>query len=116
MKAADVRILPALEPGESYIDPSFVLVETTADAAGEPLTTIHHVSSGPAGEGGDGWKVTTLGHSAQLSHAAACEWAVSYAASRNIPLVYECDETQRGVVYAAALKAGSPALSESAAK
>ena len=113
MKAADVRILPALEPGESYIDPSFVLVETTADAAGEPLTTIHHVSSGPAG---DGCKVTTLGHSAQLSHAAACEWAVSYAASCNIPLVYECDETQRGVVYAAALKVGSSALSESAAK
>jgi hypothetical protein len=116
MKAAEVRILPALAPGESYIDPSFVLVETAADAAGEPLTTIHHVSSGPGGGGSAGWKVTTLGHSAQLSHAAACEWAVSYAASRDIPLVYERDETQRGVVYAAALNAGSLALAESAAK
>src|SRR5690606_4153528 len=29
MRAADVRVLPALEPGESYVDPNFLLVETT---------------------------------------------------------------------------------------
>ena len=115
MKAADVRILPALEPGESYIDPSFMLVETVLDAAGEPITTIHHVSSS-AGQANPGWNVTTLGHSARLSHAAACEWAVSYAASRNIPLVYERDEAQRAAVYAATLRSRPPASVESAAK
>ena len=65
MKAADVRILPALDPGESYVDPSFLLVETANDAAGEAVTTIHHVAS--ATGDGDGWKVATLGHSARRS-------------------------------------------------
>ena len=116
MKAADVRILPALDPGESYVDPSFLLVETANDAAGEAVTTIHHVAS--ATGDGDGWKVATLGHSARLSHAAACEWAVSYAASRDIPLVYERDDTQRGAAYAAAHSAGTTAsgAADSAAK
>ncbi len=112
MKAADVRMLPALDPGESYLDPSFVLVETSFDSAGEPVTTIHHVSSETGAE--DGWKISTLGHAARLGHAAACEWAVSYAASRNIPLVYERDETLRPP-YAAALS-GSTGRSESASK
>ena len=40
MKATDVRIQKALDPGESYIDPSFLLVETTADDDGDSVTTI----------------------------------------------------------------------------
>lgn len=115
MKAADVRILAALEPGESYVDPNFLLVETTSDAASEPVTTIHHVRSEASDRGG--WNVTSLGHSTRLSHAAACEWAVSYAASRDIPLVYERDDHQRAV-YAAALSTAAPTVgvSDSAAK
>lgn len=115
MRAADVRILAALEPGESYVEPNFLLVETTRDAACEPVTTIHHVRSEGIDRGG--WNVTSLGHSTRLSHAAACEWAVSYAASRDIPLVYERDDHQRAA-YAAALNTTAPAdgVKESAAK
>ena len=112
MKATEVRILPALDPGESYIEPVFLLVETAFDESGEPVTTIDHVSSAIV-DGREGWTVRTLGQSVPLTHAAAREWAVSYAASRGIPLVYERDTTGDG--YAAALNVGAPAPGAGAA-
>ena len=36
VKATEVRILKALDPGESYVDPAFLLVETHFDDNGEP--------------------------------------------------------------------------------
>ena len=57
--------------------------------------------------------ITTLGQSVPMTHAAACEWAVSFAASRNIPLVYERDETVDST-YAAALN--EPLSASSASK
>jgi hypothetical protein len=103
MKATEVRILPALDPGDSYVDPVFLLVETTLAADGEPLTTIEQISS----DGGHGWTVRTVGQ-VPVTHSAACEWAVSYAASRNIPVVYERDETAT-TGQAAALSPGTGA-------
>ena len=107
MKATEVRILPALEPGDSYVDPVFVLVETSLDDCGEPVTTIDHMSTKQV-DGRDRWNVMTLGQSVPMTHAAALEWAVSYAASRNIPLVYERDATVED--YAASLSGRFPAL------
>jgi len=92
MKATAVRVLPALDPGESYVDPVFLLVETTVADDGETVTTIDQISS-HTDDGKEGWVVTTLGQSVSMTHSGACEWAVSYAASRNIPLVYERDAT-----------------------
>jgi hypothetical protein len=92
MKASEVRILPALDPGESYVEPAFMLVETTLDANGDPVTTIEHISSRKVGARTH-WQVATLGQAVPLSHAAALEWAVSYAASRDVPVVYERDES-----------------------
>jgi hypothetical protein len=114
MKATEVRILRALDPGESYIEPVFVLVETDFDESGEPVTTIDHVSSAIV-EAREGWSVRTLGQSVPMTHAAAREWAVSYAASRGIPLVYERDTTGDGDGYAAALNVGAPAPGAGAA-
>jgi hypothetical protein len=114
MKATEVRILKALDPGESYVDPAFLLVETCLDADGEPLTTIEHVSSQTAGAK-PRWKIVTLGHSVPLSHAAALEWAVSFAASRNIPVVYERDEPV-GSGYAATLSGAVRLAASSAPK
>lgn len=82
MKATEVRILPALEPGESYVDPVFVLVETSLNECGDTVTTIDHVSSKQV-DGRDRWHVTTLGQSVPLTHASALEWAVSYAELRH---------------------------------
>ena len=93
MKAADVRIAKALDPGESYVDPSFLLVETTIDAERETVTTIEHLVNRSTDGGKPRWQLTTLGQSVPLSHAAALEWAVSFAASRNIPVVYERDDS-----------------------
>ena len=98
MKASEVRILPALDPGESYVEPTFMLVETALDDSGEPVTTIDHVASEIVGHKLV-WHVATLGQSVALTHASALEWAVSFAASRNVPVVYQRDEAER---YAAA--------------
>ena len=114
MKATEVRILPALDPGESYVDPAFVLVETALDNNGEPVTTIQRLASRRVGDKAR-WHVVTLGQSVPLSHAGALEWAVSLAASRNIPVVYERDETLPPR-HAAATNAGAVAASSSAAK
>jgi len=91
MRAIQVRILPALDPGESYVDPAFVLVETTVDGSDETTTTIEHVASDPV-DGKLRWRITTVGQSVPLSHAGALEWAVSFAAMHDIPIVYQRDE------------------------
>jgi hypothetical protein len=114
MKATDVRILKALDPGESYVDPAFLLVETSFDESGQPVTTIEHVSSQPT-SARPRWKVVTLGQSVPLSHAAALEWAVSFAVSRNIPVVYEREDGTGGG-YAATLNAGTRPTASSVPK
>lgn len=114
MKAIEVRILPALDPGESYVDPAFLLVETALDDNGDPVTTIERLAGRRAGDKTH-WHVATLGQSVPLSHAAALEWAVSFAASRNIPVVYERDHTL-APSHAAATNAGAVAATPSASK
>jgi hypothetical protein len=114
MKAAEVRIQKALEPGESYVDPAFVLVETTLADDGEPATTIEHVANTVV-NGKTRWKVVTLGQSVPLSHASALEWAVSFAASRGISVVYERDDSG-ALRHAAAPSSGLAAASSNAAK
>jgi hypothetical protein len=94
MKATEVRVRKALDPGESYVDPAFVLVETALGADGDAVTTIEHLSS-ESKDDRTSWRVVTLGQSVPMSHLAALEWAVSYAASRGIPVVYERDQTER---------------------
>jgi hypothetical protein len=114
MKAAEVRIHKALELGESYVDPAFVLVETTLGDDGETVTTIEHLASRIV-NGHARWQIATLGQSVPLSHAAALEWAVSFAASRDIPIVYERDDSPL-LRYAAAPNAGATASISSASK
>jgi hypothetical protein len=114
MKATEVRILPALDPGDSYVDAAFMLVETAFDDNGDPVTTMEHVASRLVGDK-TRWQVVTLGQAVPLSHAAALEWAVSFAASRNIPIVYERDNTLVPG-QAAATSAGTAVSRESAAK
>ena len=92
MKATEVRIRKALEPGDSYVDSAFLLVETVLDEGGETVTTIEHLASYVV-NGRARWKITTLGQSVPLSHAGALEWAVSFAAMRDIPVVYQRDDS-----------------------
>jgi hypothetical protein len=113
MRASQVRILPALDPGESYVDPTFVLVETTLDGVDELTTTIEHVASTPV-NGKLRWRVTTVGQSVPLTHAGALEWAVSFAAMHDIPIVYQRDEGR--VARYAATDTRPPAAASSASK
>ena len=61
------------------------------------------------------WNVTTLGQSVPLSHAAALEWAVSFAASRGVPVVYHRDDSLE-TRYAAAPSARPSAAVSNPAK
>jgi hypothetical protein len=114
MKASEIRILKALDPGESYVDPAFVLVETALNEDGETVTAIEHCASVLV-NGKVRWNVVTLGQSVPLTHAGALEWAVSFAASRDIPVVYQRDES-KNLPYAAAPKPRSTAAHSSASK
>jgi hypothetical protein len=114
MKATEVRICQALEPGESYLDPTFLLVETTAASNGDTVTRIE-LASCRVVSGRERWQVATLGRGALLDHASALEWAVSFAASRNIPVVYERDELAP-CTYAAAAHSADASRVSSAAK
>jgi hypothetical protein len=108
MKATEVRILPALDPGESYVEPTFMLVETDVAADGSVETTVEHLANRVV-DGKSRWQVTTIGQSVPLSHAAALEWAVSFAASRNIPIVYHRDGSGSVDASYAAAPSTSPA-------
>jgi hypothetical protein len=112
MKASEVRIRKALEPGESYVDPAFLLVETVLGDDGETVTTIEHLSSYVV-NGKVRWTITTLGQSVPLSHGGALEWAVSFAATRDIPVVYQRDDSS-SFRQAAAPNAGAGATSSAA--
>ena len=114
MKATDVRILKALGPGESYLEPTFLLVETGRDDSGDIVTTIEHITSKVVDDK-ERWQIVTLGQSVPLTHAAALEWAVSFAASRDIPFVYERDDTP-SASYAAALSTEPPPSASSPSK
>ena len=89
MKATDVRVLPALDSGDTYLEPNFLVVETTVDERGDTMTSIAHVSA----NNGQGWGLRSLGHLAAITHSMAREWAIAYAANQGIPLVYERDDT-----------------------
>jgi hypothetical protein len=113
MKASEIRILPALDPGESYVEPTFMLVETALDASGEPVTTIDHVTSRIVGDKLR-WEIATLGQSVALTHTSALRWAVSFAASRDVPIVYHRDDS--GTARYAATSSPLPASASSASK
>ena len=87
MKAADVRILPALNPNESCDDESFLLGETTISGLGEQ-TNIDHVTKAPRG-GTEGFSKRAIAQSLPFTHRMALQWAVSFAALNEIPIVYE---------------------------
>jgi len=89
MRASDVSVLQAPDPGDAYTDPDFLLVETLPDKRGRTRTTIDRISA--CGQRGRGWAVKAVGPSLPVGHSAAREWAVSYAAANGIPVVYERD-------------------------
>ncbi len=93
MKATEVKIRQALDAGESYVDPAFLLVETLLGDDGETVTTIEHLATYVV-NGRSRWKITTVGQSVPLSHAGALEWAVSFAAAHDIPIVYQRDDSR----------------------
>ena len=90
MSAKGVRIAKALEHGDSYSDPNFLLVETARDDDGQAVSCIDHICNKP---GSLGWSVKSLGAVPLLSHSDAMIWATTYAMTQGVPVIYERDET-----------------------
>ena len=95
MVAKSVRVLPALDPGESYTEQAFLLVETSRNERGQTVSSIDYIRGWRLGDEDTDWVVTWLGGT-HLSHADAMKWAISYATTFGIPVVYERDESTTG--------------------
>jgi len=89
MNVTDVRVLRALDHGDSYVEPRFLLVETNVNARGNSVTSIDFVTT-DAGKR-ETWSVRSLAHAVSVGHLGAREWAVVYAAANDVPIVYEQD-------------------------
>ena len=93
MKASDVQVRPTPGPEEIYVDPEFVLVQTVANRRSKLVTTIEHISRSSQNEAGRKWYVDPLFESTLLTHSSAIELARTYAAGKDICVVFELKET-----------------------
>lgn len=93
MKPSDVQVRPTPGPGNTYVDLEFVLVQTALTRHSELVTTIEHVSRSSQNEAGRKWHVDPLFESMPLTHSSAIDLARTYAAGREISIVFESSET-----------------------
>ena len=90
MKTVEVRILPAITLEDSGGGDSFLMVETTSSPDGE-RTNIDHVHRDA--EDSDTISKDSVVSALPTTHENAIQWAASFAALNNIPVVYERQKT-----------------------
>ena len=87
------RVKPSIRPTETYTEPNFVRVYTTAQAiaGSDRLATIEHLSySAENGAARRGWSCSTIVDGEAMSKEDALFIARSYAVEHNVPVIYEC--------------------------
>lgn len=57
---SDTKILPALEAGETFTDPDFLLVQTSTDCAGESHTVIDRMLAAKREDDTGSWVCKTI--------------------------------------------------------
>lgn len=85
----DAKILPALDAGETYTDPDFLLVQTSTDSEGESVAEIDRMFSAKREDDTGSWVCKTITQRTKMSHQAAMELARIYAQQKEIPVIYE---------------------------
>lgn len=85
----DTRILPALDSGETYTDPDFLLVQTSTDSDGETVSEIDRMFAAKREEDTSSWVCKAITQRTKMSHEAAMALAKMYAERKDIPVIYE---------------------------
>lgn len=85
----DTRILPALDAGETYTDPDFLLVLTSTDSDGESVSEIDRMFAAKREDDTGSWVCKTITQRTKMSHEAAMALAKMYAEQKEIPVIYE---------------------------
>jgi hypothetical protein len=88
MMGSRTKILPALGPGETYNDEDFLLVRTQTDVYGTSTTSIDRMLTAKRETDTGGWICKTISGDAKISHEAALEAALEFAAKHEIPIIY----------------------------
>lgn len=73
----DTRILPALDAGETYTDPDFLLVLKSTDSDGESVSEINRMFAAKREDDTGSWVCKTITHRTKMSHEAAMAVAPS---------------------------------------
>lgn len=86
------RVKPSIRPTETYTEPNFVRVHTTAARTPSArLATIEHLSYRAAnGKEGAGWHCETIVDGEEMTKEDAIFIARSYAQQNGVPVIYEC--------------------------
>jgi len=83
------RILPALEPGETYNDADFLLVRTNTDCYGASTTVIDRMLTAKRDDDSGSWICKTVANGTKISHEAALAMAREFADKHEIPVIYQ---------------------------
>jgi hypothetical protein len=86
---SNTRILPALDTGETYTDPDFLIVQTSTDCTGESRTVIDRMFSAKREGDFAGWICKTITLRNKMTHEAAVDIARAYAEENHVPVVYQ---------------------------
>ena len=82
------KIKPALGPGETYNDEDFLLVRTHTDLYGTSATSIDRMLTAKREDDNGSWICKTISSDSKISHEAALEAALAFAAKHEIPIIY----------------------------
>lgn len=85
----DTTILPALELGETYTDPDFLLVQSSTDSDGETVSEIDRMFAAKREDDTGSWVCKTITTRTKMSHEAAMMLAKAYAQTHHVPVIYE---------------------------
>lgn len=85
----NTRVLPALEPGETYTDPDFLLVQTSTSSDGQTTADIERMFTMKRENDRERWGFKTVTSMTKMSRKDAMILAQAYAESHDIPVIYE---------------------------
>jgi len=85
----NAKVLPALEPGETYTDQDFLLVQTNTGSDGQTTADIERMFTMKREDDEERWGFKTVTSMTKMSREDAMILAQAYAESHDIPVIYE---------------------------
>ena len=85
----NTKVLPALEPGETYTEDDFLLVQTSTSNDGQTTADIERMFTMKREDDEERWGFKTVTSMMKMSREEAMVLAKAYAESHDIPVIYE---------------------------